>query len=150
MAATGLPPKHYAINLVTDRENRLLLLRRSGSARIGAALWGFCAGRIEPGEGAADCSLRELNEEIGSDHRLAFLASLAPRRDSFYGGQMRVHLFHYRWLRGTVRLNREHSDWAWVARQDYRGYRVMDGIDEDIDLLGIWPREFLDPARLPG
>jgi hypothetical protein len=26
----------------------------------------------------------------------------------------------------------------------------MDGMDEDIDLFGIWPREFLDPARLPG
>jgi hypothetical protein len=25
----------------------------------------------------------------------------------------------------------------------------MDGIDEDIDLLGIWPREYLRADRLP-
>lgn len=150
ISATSLPAKRYAINLIEDHRGRLLLLRRAGGARLGAGLWGFCAGHIEPGETAADCSLREMVEEIGPEHRLELLATLPPRADSFFGGGMEIHLFHYRWLSGRIRLNREHSDWAWVTPEAYRGYAVMDGIDEDIALMAVWPREFLDPARLPG
>ena len=141
--------KHYAINLIEDLDGRLLLLRRSEQLDLGAGLWGFCAGKLEPGEDAAACSLRELSEEIGVAHDLRLLRALPPRGDSFYGGSMTLHLFHYRWLGGEVRLNHEHSDWAWVTREAYRRYAVMDGMDEDIELLGIWPRQFLDPQRLP-
>ena len=142
--------RHYAINLIEDAENRLLMLRRASDLELGARLWGFCAGRLEAGELPEDCSLREISEELGDDHHLRLLSALAPRGDSFYGGTMTLHLFHYRWLGGQLRLNREHSEWAWVAREDYSRYAVMDGMDEDIDLFAIWSREFLDPARLPG
>ena len=142
-------PRHYAINLIEDNENRLLMLKRAQDLDLGPGLWGFCAGKLEPGEDARACSLREIAEEIGRHHRLRLLTALPPRGDSFYGGSMTLHLFHYRWLGGEVRLNQEHSAWAWVAREELHSYAVMDGIDEDIDLLGIWPRAFLDPARLP-
>ena len=141
--------KHYAINLIEDQRNRLLMLRRALDLDLGPGLWGFCAGKLELGEDAQACSLREIDEEIGGDHQLRLLTSLPPRGDSFYGGSMTLHLFHYRWLGGTVRLNREHTDWAWVGRSDFRAYEVMDGVDEDIALLAIWPRRFLDPVRLP-
>lgn len=142
-------PKHYAINLIEDLDGRLLLLRRSEQLDLGAGLWGFCAGKLEPGEDAQRCSLREIGEEIGADHKLQLLSALPPRGDSFYAGRMTLHLFHYRWLGGVIQLNHEHSAWAWVCRQRFRDYRVMDGIDEDIDLFGIWPRSFLNPERLP-
>lgn len=142
--------RHYAINLIEDAENRLLLLKRSAELALGPGLWGVCAGKLEPGEDGAACSLREISEEIGDDHRMHLLHALPPRGDSFYGGSMTLHLFHYRWLGGTVRLNHEHSDWAWVSAEQYRHYAVMDGIDEDIDLLAIWPRQYLDANRLPG
>ena len=145
-----LAPKHYAINVIEDPQGRLLFLRRAGHLHLGAGLWGFCAGRLEPGEDAEACSVRELCEEIGTDHRVQLLRRLPPRSDSFFGGGMTIHLFHYRWLDGTIRLNREHTAWAWVSREEFSGYAVMDGIDEDIDLLGIWPREYLDGRRLPG
>ena len=141
--------RHYAINLIEDADNRLLLLKRATNLDLGSGLWGFCAGKLEPGENANACSLREISEEIGVDHGLHLLRALPPRGDSFYGGTMTLHLFHYRWLAGDIRLNREHSEWAWVTREAYRGYAVMDGMDEDIDLFGIWPRQFLDPKRLP-
>ena len=140
--------RHYAINLIEDQERRLLLLKRAAHLGLGAGLWGFCAGRLEPGESGRECSLREMNEEIGSDHRIEPIQALAPRGDSFYGGSMVLHLFHYRWLGGHISLNDEHSAWTWVSAGEYRGYPVMDGMDEDIDLFGIWPRAFLDPARL--
>jgi len=142
-------PRHYAINVIEDENSRLLLLQRSEQLDLGAGLWGFCAGKLEPGEDAQTCSLREIAEEIGSDHQLQLLSTLPPRGDSFYAGSMTLHLFHYRWLGGEIVLNHEHSAWAWVSRQRFRDYPVMDGIDEDIDLFALWPRRYLNPERLP-
>ena len=146
---TKLPDKRYAINVIEDPQGRLLFLRRAGHLHLGAGLWGFCAGRLEPGEDAQACSEREMREEIGDDHRVQLLRSLPPRSDSFFGGGMTIYLFHYRWLDGSVRLNREHTAWVWLSQEELVDYTVMDGIEEDIDLLGIWPREYLDTQRLP-
>ena len=146
---TRLPAKRYAINVIEDQQGRLLFLRRAGHLRLGAGLWGFCAGRLEPGETAAACSIREMCEEIGADHQVQLIRNLTPIRDSFFGGGMTIYLFHYRWLDGEIHLNREHTAWRWLGREEYSDFSVMDGIDEDIDLLGIWPREYLRADRLP-
>ena len=107
-------------------------------------LWGFSAGHIEAGESAETCALRELEEEIGANFSIERLAILEPVRDHYYGGVYEINLFHHRWLGGEVELNHEHSQYAWVNRQDYKRYAVMDGIDEDIRYLDIWPLEFLN------
>ena len=53
------------------------------------------------------------------------------------------------WLGGDIRLNEEHTEYAWVAAEEFRNYEVMDGIDEDIWYLGIWPPEYLRADKLP-
>jgi 8-oxo-dGTP pyrophosphatase MutT (NUDIX family) len=139
----------FAINVLEDADNEILLLKRRPDASLGPGLWGFPAGHIEPGETAAECAIRELEEEIGTDFDRDLIAKLGPLRDSFYGGVFEIHLFHWRWLGGQITLNREHTAYAWVGRDDYFHYPVMDGIDEDIFYLGIWPVDFLNPAKLP-
>jgi hypothetical protein len=64
-------------------------------------------------------------------------------------GIYEVHLFHYRWLNGTVEINHEHTDHRWIAAADYRGLAVMRGVDEDIRLLDIWPLERLHLELVP-
>jgi 8-oxo-dGTP diphosphatase len=139
----------YAINVIEDEQDRILLLQRSPGATLGPGLWGFSGGHIEAGETAEQCSMRELDEELGSSHALELCGQLGPVRDTFYGGTFQVFLFHYLWRGGRIRLNEEHTRYEWVAKEDYRAYPVMDGIDEDIDYFGIWPRQFLNPDRLP-
>jgi 8-oxo-dGTP diphosphatase len=141
--------RRFAINVIEDREGRLLLLRRSRRAALGPGLWGFCAGHIEPGESPQQCSLREVREELGEGLALSLVRQLGPLRDSFYGGDMEIHLFHYRCSSGEVRLNLEHTAYAWVGRERWRDYAVMDGMDEDLAYLDIWPREHLNAERLP-
>lgn len=139
----------YAINVIEDRQSRILLLQRTAEARLGAGLWGFCAGHIEPGETPAGCSARELREQLGDNCRVTLLRALGPVADSYYGGNLEIHLFHYRWQGGCVQLNAEHTAYAWVNRARYRDYPVMDGIDEDLAYFEIWPRRYLNPHRLP-
>ncbi|MEQ8660623.1 MAG: NUDIX domain-containing protein [Gammaproteobacteria bacterium] len=147
---TAAPPTaRYALNLLLDADDRLLMLRRAAGARLGPGLWGLPAGKIEPGETPPAAATREMCEEIGDGHDVELLRYLGPFRDTFYGGQYEIHLFLRRWHAGTVVLNNEHTAWAWVGAADYRGYAVMDGIDEDIALLGFWPQRFLDRERIP-
>ncbi len=143
------PSARYALNLLLDSAGRLLMLRRSMRTSLGPGLWGLPAGKIEAGESAEMAARRELQEEIGYGHGVTLLRYLGPIRDTYYGGQFEIHLFHQRWHHGRVLLNDEHTAFAWVSSDAYLGYSVMDGIDEDLALLDIWPQHFLDPSRIP-
>ncbi len=144
------PPKaRFSICLVEDSASRLLFLQRAADRPLGPNLWGFPAGHIEEQESPHACAYRELTEEIGPDHRVQELRTLGPIRDSFYGGVYEIHLFHLRWVSGVVTLNHEHTAYRWASVNDYHDMRLMDGIEEDIALLEIWPRAALNQARLP-
>ena len=107
----------------------LLLLKRAADAGLGPGLWGLPAGKIESGETPAAAGQHEMAKEIGSDHKVELLRYLGPLRDTYYGGIYAIHLFHCRWHDGVVVLNHEHSEFAWVDRESFRAYGVMDGID---------------------
>lgn len=139
----------FAINVLENSAGELLLLRRASHLRLAPGLWGFPAGHLEPGESPAQCAARELGEEIGLAHEVRLMRTLGPIRDTHYGGIYEIHLFHQQWLGGTITLNHEHTEHAWVSKERFRDYDVMNGIDEDILYLGIWPREYLREEKLP-
>jgi mutator protein MutT len=143
------PTARFAICVIEDAERRILLLKRASGRALGPNLWGFPAGHIEAGETPGQCASRELREELGDTIDVQLIERLSPVRDRFYGGRFEIHLFHYRWRGGTIRLNPEHTGHAWVSAEEYKNYPVMDGIDEDIDYFGIWPREYLNQDKLP-
>ena len=143
------PKARFAICLIEDDQHRLLFLQRAPDRVLGPSLWGFPAGHIEAGESARECAYREMAEEIGTAVRVQELRSLGPFRDSFYGGVYEINLYHLRWQRGPIVLNHEHTAYLWADVTSYRTLDLMDGIEEDIALLEIWPRAALNPARLP-
>ena len=139
----------FSINILENSKNEILLLKRRLDAELGPGLWGFPAGHIKEGEDPAHCAVRELHEEIGKDIIIYLLQEFGPVRDSFYGGIYQIYLFHYRWGSGTISLNEEHTDYAWVGPEDYKNYTIMDGMDEDIYYLNIWPKKYLNNHKLP-
>jgi 8-oxo-dGTP diphosphatase len=143
------PEARFAINIIENERGELLFLKRCPAARLAPGRWGFPAGHIEEGESPEDCAVRELTEEIGAAVSVEPLRVFGPVRDTLYGGKYEVWLFHYRWHSGTIRLNAEHTAFAWVGREGFRDLDPMDGTDEDIHYLGIWPDEFLRADKLP-
>ncbi len=148
---TALPSiaARYSINVIENNANEILLLKRSPTAGLAPTQWGFPAGHREVGESPEQCATRELREEIGPNHQIRHIRTLGPIRDTLYGGIYEIHLFHQKWLSGTVTLNHEHTAHAWVSKERFRDYDVMNGIDEDILYLGIWPRGYLREEKLP-
>ena len=143
------PVARFSICVIEDAHSKLLFLLRAGDRPLGPGKWGFPAGHIEDGETPADCALREMCEEIGETHHVTELGRMGPLRDTLWGGMYEINLFHFRWHDGTVALNHEHTAHAWLGPGEHLGLPVMDGIDEDIRLLGIWPLETLNAAKLP-
>lgn len=141
--------ERFSINVMENSRHEILLLKRGLATVLGPGLWGFPAGHIDPGESPAACSIRELHEEIGNHHNRALINTIGPIRDTFYGGIYQIYLYHYHWLDGEIHLNHEHTEYAWVGKHDFKTYQVMDGIDEDLLYLGIWPRRYLNADKLP-
>ena len=139
----------FAINLLVNAAGDILFLKRGAASSIGPGQWGFPAGHIETGESPEECSIRELHEEIDNQIDVRLVNNIGPVRDTLFGGRYVIYLFHYQWVSGRVTLNHEHTGYAWVSREDYHNYDVVDGIDEDIFHLRIWPEEFLNSDRLP-
>lgn len=142
------PQARFSICLVEDAQSRLLFLHRAADRLLGPSKWGFPAGHIEDGESPEACARREMSEEIGDTHTVTELARLGPLRDTLFGGIYELHLFHYRWLAGQVQLNHEHTDYAWLAPGEHLALPVMDGIDEDIRLMRVWPLAVLNRSKL--
>jgi 8-oxo-dGTP diphosphatase len=139
----------FAINIIENSKNELLLLKRHFQTKIGPGLWGFSAGHVEADETPEQCSKRELAEELGTDIQLEFIGEFGPVTDRFYGGKSQLYLYHYRFSHGSIALNHEHTEYNWVTRECYKDLEVFDGIDEDIYYLQIWPSEFLNQDKLP-
>lgn len=150
MNKSSPPEARFSINLIVNNKNELLLLKRSDKLGLGPGKWGFPAGHIQTSESPKQCAFRELNEEIGTNTSLELVRTLGPVRDSFYGGVYEVYLFQFHWFGGEIILNHEHTEFAWVAPEDYKTYDVMPGLDEDIALLNLWPIKYLDRNKLPG
>ncbi|RTZ59688.1 MAG: hypothetical protein DSZ33_03990 [Gammaproteobacteria bacterium] len=141
--------RRFSINVFSDADNRILLLKRGFDTDIGPGLWGFCGGHIELGESPLQCAEREVREELGEHCHYRLIRELGPVSDTWYGGRFEIWLFHWRWQGGDIRLNHEHTEYAWVSSDQYRGYAVVDGVDEDLAWLEVWPVIVLNHEKLP-
>ncbi|MGE5465134.1 MAG: NUDIX hydrolase [Syntrophothermus sp.] len=108
-----------AVTLILDKEQRLLMMKRTDSG-----LWGVPGGAVELGEVIEDAARRETKEETNLDVLGMSLFGVFsgpelyykyPNGDEVYNVSI-VYLSHH-W-RGEVRLNDEHSEWNWFAAGD--------------------------------
>lgn len=138
----GNGPREFAAAIIQNQAEELLLLRRSPLILRWPGKWGIAGGGMEAGESPEQGLQRELREELGSDFRVRVLRGPDTLKAiGGYGGF--IHLWHYLWLDGDIRLSAEHTEYAWVDQAAYvRLYSrldVMPGVNEDLTHFGIWP-----------
>jgi 8-oxo-dGTP pyrophosphatase MutT (NUDIX family) len=132
-----------------NARDEILLLRRARSDTFAPGRWGLPGGHTATGETSEQTVRREMREELGGEVSLRPIRSHGPVRDTLYGGIYEIHLFLYGYDGGLIRLDPEHEEYAWVSRENYRSYAVVDGVDEDLRYLDVWPVAFLNAGKLP-
>lgn len=102
--------------VIHDGNGRCLLLKRSLSSKGNPGKWDLPGGKVGSAETLDHALLRELAEETGLsvslDHVLGAAESDLPTKRVAY------LILEGHAESGEVRLSSEHSDFAWVDRQD--------------------------------
>ena len=105
--------------LVLDKQDRLLMLRRSDSW-----LWGIPGGATEPGEVVEEAAKRETLEEANLEIvEMALYGVFSgpefyykyPNGDEVYN--VTIMYLSRNWL-GEVKLNDEHTEWRWFSANE--------------------------------
>ena len=73
-------PKVAAVVLVSDGDERLVLVRRAIEPELGR--WSFPSGYVDRGEPVEDAAVREVKEETGLDVTLNHLVGVYSERDN--------------------------------------------------------------------
>jgi len=107
-----------AAAIIENEQGQILIARRKkGKAQEG--LWEFPGGKLEPGESAEACLIRELKEEMNI---LIEPYELFGANEHDYGTvQIRLIAYRARFIQGEIRLV-DHDEYRWVERSQLERY----------------------------
>lgn len=103
------------------RRGDAVLLCQRGPGKSCALLWEFPGGKIEPGETAAQCAVRECREELGVTLRI--LRPLGCVTHEYPDRTVRLHAFAAEIAQGEIEL-REHAQAAWAHPAEVANYAL--------------------------
>ena len=96
---------------IIEHNGRVLSVQRSSRMRQ-PLLWEFPGGKLNAGEQAADCVVREINEELG------ILVEPAKKLSEQENGFIRLIPFICRWVSGQLQLH-EHAQARWLKTDGF-------------------------------
>jgi len=105
------------------RDGRILLLHRRDDLELVPGLWDLPGGGVETGEGLEDTLIREVREETGFTVTVgppitAWIHSTRTTKGRKLTSIIVLYPCHTK-MRGPPRLDpREHSEFAWVGREE--------------------------------
>jgi len=120
-------PKGSAV-VVVDAEKRILLLLRSRESHWMPLKWGLPGGKIEIGETWLEGARRETKEETTLTLQELNLLSIDDK----------VVVYACNDWSGTVEIDYEHEDWAWVPREQLVNYDKVPLINELYEMAMIY------------
>jgi len=106
-------PKKVAAALVV-RQGRILVAQRRFDDRLGGH-WEFPGGKIEPGESAEACLVREFQEEFAMDIEPQHF--FARSDHSYELGSIELHAYWARPQSEPVELN-AHEEYRWLKPEE--------------------------------
>ena len=106
--------KPGSIVIILREDDSVLLLKRPTWIKWGAGKWAFPGGKLEKGETPQQAAIRETEEETQLKVR-----NLKPVKICL---DKPVTTYYTRDYTGSVVIDWEHDDWAWVLHADVATY----------------------------
>ena len=119
-------PNAASVALI-DRD-KVLLIQRARAPYFG--LWSLPGGRLEPGEDAEACAIREVEEEVGLR-----CYALRPIRLMYLGGEGRfvLQVFTTEAFEGDIVASNEITEYRWVRLEGVPGMNTTPGLGEVLE-----------------
>ncbi|WP_017733536.1 (deoxy)nucleoside triphosphate pyrophosphohydrolase [Nafulsella turpanensis] len=108
--------KHLAVSCaVIEQQGKILVVQRNSHMHQ-PLQWEFPGGKVEEGESAQECIVREIKEELGIKISILQQLELPP---PFTGDKKTIQLapFVCRWESGSLQLF-EHRNYRWLLPQE--------------------------------
>jgi 8-oxo-dGTP diphosphatase len=120
MGSTSLPLVLVVACALVDTDRRVLLSQRPEGKTL-AGLWEFPGGKVDPGETPEQALVRELEEELGIETKIACLAPLTFASHTYEMFHLLMPLYVCRRFWGTP-VPREGQKLKWVRPREMRNY----------------------------
>lgn len=119
--------------LVVNKESKVLLLRRSHTAKFGRGLWQFPEGKTKLFEKPDVALARELAEEIGSAPGIQKKLAVFKFKAKFplFNASISRHVYIVS-VPEKVILSYEHDDYGWFEMKEALKLKLMPGIGKII------------------
>lgn len=113
---------------IIEENGKVLAAQRSNRMRM-PLKWEFPGGKIDPGETADTCIIREIKEELGINIHIK--AALPPVRHSYPDFRIRLHPFVCELKQGRIEL-KDHRAARWLDRAELLD---LDWADADVAIV---------------
>ena len=121
--------------IIKNAKDEVLILRRAGSAHA-TGFWCLPGGKVDYCDTVEESAVRELQEEtslVCNSLRFLFYQDSLPPEP---GGMHCINLYFACAVSGTLVLNNESSEFAWISREDIDEYEIA--FRNDVALLNYW------------
>lgn len=117
---------------IIQNKDKFLIVKRKEKENIHGGLWVFPGGKVEDNEDIFNALKREIKEEVGleiSNERKQISEYEYERPD----GEITVGIcFLVKTLNDKVTLSDELEDFAWVNKEEFKKYKHIKELDEEI------------------
>lgn len=103
-----------AVVVILNDKDEILLLKRPPTVKWSPDKWALPGGKLEAGETSLAAATRETKEE--TTLAVAGLKKVQAVLDK------PVDSYYTRHYSGSVQLDHEHTDWAWVDMKEIKNY----------------------------
>lgn len=105
---------------VIEKDGKYLLIKRATNSKFFSGQWDLPGGKLKTDEKPEDCAVRETKEET---LLIVTTAGLILEGDHTENGEQ-IHYKIYSTIsrEGRIRLTEDHSEFAWVPKNQISGY----------------------------
>jgi mutator protein MutT len=132
-----LPHKQIGVAVIWNQSGQILIDKRRASGSMGG-LWEFPGGKIEAGETAAECILREIREELGIE--ITVEEHLFSIEHTYPAFQLTLIVHHCQHISGIPQPI-ESDEVRWVSVKDLDKYQFPAANAAIINAIQLGSRE---------